>query len=214
VTRGSSLATVRKTPPIITTSEGGLKPEYESQHYIDMYVKDQDGGDLVSTRGMLDSGSQGSCVNRIFSHDALTNHHLKPIPTTVIMADGNNFRAGPITHYNRVTVSIAGHEEPLALDTTSLSHPIILGMPWHKKHNPEIDYMNNTLTFASEYCRTNCSHYGQTIPLHSSDQEHPVSEARGEPLSVRHHALTADSAETQLTETTTSPALRRICTLG
>jgi hypothetical protein len=63
VTRGSSLATVRKTPPIITTSEGGLKPEYESQHYIDMYVKDQDGGDLVSTRGMLDSGSQGSCVN-------------------------------------------------------------------------------------------------------------------------------------------------------
>src|SRR5438045_6090981 len=71
VTRGSSLATVRKTPPIMTTSEEGSKPEYEPQHYIDMYVKDQDGGSLVSTRGMLDSGSQGSCVNRKFSHDAL-----------------------------------------------------------------------------------------------------------------------------------------------
>ena len=57
------MVTVRKMPPIITTLEGGLKLEYESQYYIDIYVKDQDGGDLVSTRGMLDSGSQGSCVN-------------------------------------------------------------------------------------------------------------------------------------------------------
>ena len=205
MTRGSSLAIAIKTPPITMTSKEGLKPEYEPQHYIDMYVKDQDGGNLVSTRGMLDSGSQGSCVNRNFSHDVLTKHHLKPIPTTVIMADGNNSRTGPITHYNRVTARIAGHEEQLALDTTSLSHPIILGMPWHKKHNPNIDYLNNTLTFASEYCHTNCSHCGRTIPLHSSDQEHPVSGARSESPSVRHHAETADSAETQTAETTVTP---------
>jgi hypothetical protein len=224
VTRGSSLATAWKTPPIARTSKEGLKPEYEPQHYIDMYVKDQDGGISTVTRGMLDSGSQGSCVNRKFSPHALTSHHLKPTPTAVIMADGSNSQAGPITHYNRVTACIAGHEEQLALDTTALSHPIILGMPWHKKHNPNIDYQNNTLTFASEYCRMNCGHYGKTIPLHSSDQdpsdptlvEPHASESCSEPPSENHHAQATDSAETKTPETTKTPPTPRykLCMLG
>ena len=55
----------------------------------------------------------------------------------------------------------------VALDTMSLSHPIILGMPWHKEHNHHIDYQKNTLTFDSESCRQCCSHYGKTVPLRS-----------------------------------------------
>jgi hypothetical protein len=150
--------------------EGSAVPEYSPLHYIDMEVRDQSGKGFTATRGLLDSGSQGSCVNQKFSQDVLTDHKLKATPTTLIMADGNNSPAGPITHYDHVTARIAGHEEQLALDTASLSHPIILGMPWHKKHNPCIDYPKNTLTFDSETCRENCDHYGKTIALHSSDQ--------------------------------------------
>ena len=170
MTRGSSSAAISKMPPDTTTSKEVPVPEYSPLHYIDMEVRDQSGKGFTATRGLLDSGSQGSCVNQKFSQDVLTDHKLKATPTTLIMADGNNSPAGPITHYDHVTARIAGHEEQLALDTTSLSHPIILGMPWHKKHNPRIDYPNDTLTFDSESCRENCDHYGKTIALHSSDQ--------------------------------------------
>ena len=157
------MAAISKMPPDTTTSKEVPVPEYSPLHYIDMEVRDQSGKGFTATRGLLDSGSQGSCVNQKFSQDVLTDHKLKATPTTLIMADGNNSPAGPITHYDHVTARIAGHEEQLALDTTSLSHPIILGMPWHKKHNPRIDYPNDTLTFDSESCRENCDHYGKTI---------------------------------------------------
>jgi len=130
-------------------------------------------------RGLLDSGSQGSCVNKALSTDALTDHREKTTPTTMIMADGHDSPGRPITQYNPVKIRIAGHEEPVTLDTALLSHPIILGMPWHKRHNPKIDYPGNTMTFDSDYCRANCSHYGTTILLHPKDRpetRHPETQ--------------------------------------
>jgi hypothetical protein len=75
----------------------------------------------------------------------------------------------PITYNDTVTTRIAGYEEQLALDTMSLAHPIILGMPLYQLHNSHIDYKNNTLTFNSESYRQHCDHYGKMIPLHSQD---------------------------------------------
>ena len=149
------------------------EPEYADLHFVDVEITDGRRKDWTVTRGLLDSGSQGSCVNKALSTDALTDHREKTTPTTMIMADGHDSPAGPITQYNPVKIRIAGHEEPLALDTASLSHPIILGMPWHKRHNPKIDYPRNTMTFDSDYCRTNCRHYGTTVPLHPRDRPKP-----------------------------------------
>ena len=167
MTWGSSSATNWKTPPIAKPLISDPEPEYAGLHHIDMEVEDQNNGGYVSTTGLLDSGSQGSCVNKAFSHSTLANHKLKADPITVVMADGNHSSASPVTHFDTVAVRIAGHVEQLALDTMSLSHPIILGMPWHKEHNPRIDYQKNTLTFDSESCRQRCSHYGKTVPLRS-----------------------------------------------
>ena len=167
MTWGSSSATNWKTPPLAKVLISDPEPEYAGLHHIDMEVEDQNNGGYVSTTGLLDSGSQGSCINKAFSHSTLANHKLKADPITVVMADGNHSSASPVTHFDTVAVRIAGHEEQLALDTMSLSHPIILGMPWHKEHNPRIDYQKNTLTFDSESCRQRCSHYGKTVPLRS-----------------------------------------------
>jgi hypothetical protein len=169
VTRGSSSATNSKTPPSITPPGEPQEPEYSTLHHIDLEIRDCSGTGFVQTRGLLNSGSQGSCINQVFSNNVLTIHKLKPSLTTVIMADGNYSPAGPITRYDTVTIRIAGHEEQLALDTMSLAHPIILGMPWHRLHNPCIEYQNNTLTFDSESCRQHCDHHGKTIPLHPQD---------------------------------------------
>jgi len=141
-------------------------PEYETLHYIDVDLKDCDNGEWVSTRALLDSGSQGNCVNREVSEGYLTTRNVKPKSITMIMADGNQSPAGPITHYNPVALRIAGHEEHLGLDIASLSHEIILGMPWHKKHDPLINYLNDQLTFLSQFCCHNCILYGKTVPLY------------------------------------------------
>jgi hypothetical protein len=140
VTWGSSLATNWKTPPLTKPLISDSELEYAGLHYLDIEVKDRNNGGYVSTTGLLDSGSQGSCINKAFSHNTLTSHRLKDTPITVVMAERNQSSAGPVTHFNTVDVCIAGHEERLALDTMSLSHPVILGIPWHKEHNPRIDY--------------------------------------------------------------------------
>jgi len=105
------------------------KPEYADLHFMDVEITDGRQRDWTVMRGLLDSGSQGSCINKALSTDALTDHREKTTPMTMIIADGHDSPAGPITQYNPVKIRIAGHKEPLALNTASLSHPIILGMP-------------------------------------------------------------------------------------
>ena len=102
------------------------EPEYMDLHFMDVEVTDGRQKGWTVTRRLLDSGSQGSCVNKALSTDALTDHHEKTTPMTMIMADRHDSPAEPITQYNPVNIYIASHEEQLALDTTSLSHPIIL----------------------------------------------------------------------------------------
>ena len=154
-------------------SETQVEPEYADLHFVDVEIMDEKQKGWTVIRGLLDNGSQGSYVNKVLSTNALTDHHEKKTPTTMIMAAGHDSPAGPITQYNPVKIWIAGYEEQLALDTASLSHRIILGMPWHKRHNPKIDYSGNTMTFDSNYCSVNCRHYGTTIPLHPKDQPEP-----------------------------------------
>jgi hypothetical protein len=119
----------------------------------------------------------------------------------MIIADGNQSPAGPITHYDLTTICTAGHEEQLALDVTSLSHPLIIGMPWLRKHNPYIDYHTDTMTFDSELCRQNCEHYGKTITLYPSDQqdltpgpEHPIQQdLTPDPEFIPHAKITGEA---------------------
>jgi len=167
VTSGPSSAATTK-PPELSPLEQELEPEYARLHYIDVGVKDGEG--FTTQRGLVDSGSQGSCIQRELSKDALTTHKLKPSPTVMVMADGNQSPAGPITHHDITTICIAGHEEQVALDVASLSHPLIIGMPWLRKHNPHIDYHADTMTFRSDFCRQNCEHYDRTIALYPTDQ--------------------------------------------
>jgi len=178
------------------------EPEYADLHFVDVEITDGR-QDWTAMRGLLDSGSQGSCVNKTLSTKALTDHREKTTPTTMIMADGHDSPAGPITQYNPIKMRIAGHEEPLALDTAVLSHPIILGMPWHKRHNPRIDYPGNTITFDSEYCRMHCYHYGKTVPLHPKDSDaetqHPETQIP-EP-ETRHSETQTPEPETRRPET-------------
>jgi len=133
-TRGPAAVGKRRRPRVIMwpslaatkLPKTQAEPEYTDLHFVDVEIMDSGQMDWATTRGLLDSGSQGSCVNKALSTNTLTNHHEKRIPTTMIIVDGYDSPAGPITQCNPVKIRIAGHEEQLALDTASLSHPIIL----------------------------------------------------------------------------------------
>ena len=116
-------------------------------------------------RRLLDGGSRGNYINKVLSSDALTDYCMKQNPTTMIMADRHDLPSGPITQYNSVKIWIVGHEKQLALDTASLGYPIILEIPWYKRHDPRIDYSRNTITFDAEYCCKNCYYYSKMVPL-------------------------------------------------
>lgn len=47
-------------------------------------------------------------------------------------------------------------EQPFSI-TKLKTAPILLGKPWLKKHNPLINWTNNSITFPSDYCNANCA---------------------------------------------------------
>jgi len=120
---------------------------------------------------MIDCGGQGSFINDNFSQQYQLPCRPKSFPVSLILADGSQSQAGPLTQYNPVLLRTAGNEEPLGLDIAPTSHDIILGMPWLKKHDPAIRFGRQELTFDSPFCQQHCSHYGETIPLHTSNRK-------------------------------------------
>jgi len=147
--------TMPTMPPVIKDSAVMtvlVQPEYDKLFYIDVEFKDTKEDTWFETRALVDCGSQGSCINEKESQNYLTSHTSKPNPMKMIMADGNFSSTGPITHYDPVQLCIGGNEEPYALDVTPLSHEIILGAPWLRRHSPHINFRQSKLTFDSDYC--------------------------------------------------------------
>jgi hypothetical protein len=122
---------------------------------------------------MVDSGGQGSFINRNLSQ----TYHLPSVPksppVTLILADGEP-SPHKITHYSPLLLKTGSNTESYALDIANTANDIILGIPWLKTHDPSVRFGSETLTFDSEYCHQSCSHYGETIPLHSVPKEAPV----------------------------------------
>jgi hypothetical protein len=162
-----------------TTAENLVQPKYDSLFYIDVEFQDENGGEWYETRALLDCGSQGSCVNEKISKNYLNSHTLKASPTGMIMADGNFSASGPITHYDPIRLRIGDNEEPYGLDIAPLSHEIILGAPWLRRHNPTVDFSEGRLTFQSEYCQHYCRHFGRTEILHKQSKLSWIGEGGG-----------------------------------
>jgi hypothetical protein len=46
-----------------------------------------------------------------------------------------------------------GHQEEVRFDIAQIGeHQAILGMPWIRKHNPDIDWVKGTVTFSRCSC--------------------------------------------------------------
>jgi hypothetical protein len=90
---------------------------------------------------MIDSGATALFVSKHF----VQRHHIicSPLPNTITLhnIDGSKNKAGSLTHFACLTLTIGSWNEPTDFLVTDLSpEDIILGLPWLKKVNPTIDW--------------------------------------------------------------------------
>jgi hypothetical protein len=90
---------------------------------------------------MIDSGATALFVSKRF----VQRYHVicSPLPNTIALhnIDGSKNKAGSLTHFTRLTLTIGSWNKPTAFLVTDLGpEDIILRLPWLKKVNPTINW--------------------------------------------------------------------------
>ena len=101
----------------------------------------------VETPALIDSGAGGMFIDEQFARD--NNIALTPLINhiPVYNVDGTQNKQGVITHYAWRELSVAGITRRTRLLATSLrKEAIILGLPWLRKVNPQIDWTMGKVT--------------------------------------------------------------------
>jgi len=141
----------------------------------------------IQTIALVDSGctAMGFADNEAIKQKYNIEAKQLARPRAVKLADGTAM--GSITEYFTLQTTIGQHTEIILFFVTRLSRstPLILGMPWLKKHNPHCDWPNMQLVFNSPYCRRHC------LPWRSA----PHAAPRGTP--IPRTPLTVAAAKTQ-----------------
>jgi predicted aspartyl protease len=95
----------------------------------------------IRSPAIIDSGATILFVSKRF----LQCHHIiyTPLPNTIALhnIDGSKNKAGSLTHFAHLTLTISSCNEPTDFLVTDLGpEDIILGLPWLKKVNPTINW--------------------------------------------------------------------------
>src|SRR5262249_32887634 len=94
----------------------------------------------------IDSGAGGIFLNEQF----IRKHNIPvtPLPKTikVFNVDGTRNKEGLITHCTWLNLQIGEHKIPTRFLITGLGQDdMILGLPWLKQYNPDIDWIQGTM---------------------------------------------------------------------
>ena len=105
----------------------------------------------------MDSGATHNFIDSDFSSMHSLPSYPMSRPTRLLMADGKESQGGLVSHEASLTLAIGPHMESLKFSVTKLGgRPMILGIPWLKRHDPHIRWSRHQITFGSEYCLSEC----------------------------------------------------------
>ena len=108
-------------------------------------------------RAMIDSGAQMNVVHWRYVKEAKLPFYKQN--KTNEMAAVNGEVVFQITHELRGKLKIGSHQEDITLAIADLGDvDIILGMEWLRKHEPQIQWREESVEFNSTYCKKNCNH--------------------------------------------------------
>jgi len=146
--------------PVETKPKEGVTERYfirstrlEREVMIDAKLTTLDTHDTISVKSLLDSGATGLFIDREFVHkNGLTTRAL-PYPIKVYNIDGTLNQGGSITEEITLMMSYKGHKERAVFEVCDLGKAtVIIGHPWLRKHNPDIDWRTG------EVRMTRCPH--------------------------------------------------------
>lgn len=95
---------------------------------------------------MLDSGATGLFINRTYA--ATHQLTLSPLRTMLPLynIDGSPNKAGAITQFCRLRLTIGNHDKEWDFLVTDLGpEDVILGLPWLREVNPRVDWEGGTM---------------------------------------------------------------------
>ena len=109
---------------------------------------------------MIDSGATGNFIDTRTAADNGIRTFKKEKPYPLFLVDGETIgeNKGMVTQETgKLSMTVArGHTEDIQLDVVTMgTHMIILGMPWLRKHNPQIDWIRERITMSQCQCRSN-----------------------------------------------------------
>jgi hypothetical protein len=141
-----------------------------------------------NTMAMVDCGATENFIDRNYAEQIGIPLDKKIVPWRVLAVDGREIASGPVTHDTTIKLTINNHHETIKLHCITIGNsPIIVGLPWLKKHNPNINWKMGRVTFDSDKCIRTClekSPHVKTIPKNTMIQQY-------------HRQLTQDTAETK-----------------
>src|SRR4051794_6272478 len=106
------------------------------------------------TKVLIDSGSSGNFVREKFAKVSQIPLHPKQTPYKVKLADKTTLDVDRFAA--NIKLEIQDHTDTLDLDVLPLEgNDIILGKPWLRKHNPDIDWRENKITLQDESGKRN-----------------------------------------------------------
>ncbi|KFY82312.1 hypothetical protein V498_08626 [Pseudogymnoascus sp. VKM F-4517 (FW-2822)] len=109
-------------------------------------------------RVMIDSGATGNFMTKKVANERGFGTQLKANPCLLLVVDREpiSTNGGMVTHETvpLVMTMLHGHKETIQFDIVHMdNHACILGVPWLKKHNPRIDWKDETVELSQCACK-------------------------------------------------------------
>jgi hypothetical protein len=126
---------------------------------------------------MVDCRATANFIHKKYAEQVGIPLDKKKIPRRVLAVAGREVASSPVTHDTMVELTTNNDQEMIKLHCITIGNsPIILGLPWLKKHNPKINWREGKVMFDSDKCAKKClntSPHAKTIPEEKAiDQYH------------------------------------------
>ena len=109
------------------------------------------GEKIIETKALLDSGAGGKFINQNFIQQNKLETQKLEKPIMVYNVDGTKNKKGTITRCIDVNLQIGDKVIPMGLMVTGLGQQkFILGFPWFKEQNPEINWEKGLINWQME----------------------------------------------------------------
>lgn len=131
-------------PKFISATNSPVNNPFSSNHFF-ISVTLAIAGRKIRTYAFLDSGATGSHVSESFVKKHSLPRHTLPTPIPIKTVDGRPLASGFMSQELVTGLHVKDHYELAKLGIVSSQYPIILGLDWLTRHNPNIDWKSGTM---------------------------------------------------------------------